>query len=655
MSRPRVTQLILILAAAGLLVAAGMLQFPLDRLSEGRHMVPPGNVVAETNPQLALLTTVCGWLRAPMVSVYWIRAEQQKQAGRHFEAMQTADLICQLMPNFPGVWDFHAWNMAWNISVTTHTPEERWLWVTNGMKLLRDRGIPLNPQALPLYKQLAWIFYDKMGGFMDEMHWEYKKRWAMEMQALLGAPPPGTTGEVISAFRPIAAAGLLDKDPRRQGRHEIQPDKFAELLKSQPVRGYLEELRKRFAAGDAEFQSQPLIKFAAEHLLDIYNRYSLDESVAVARRGPPALETEADKNLFAWINSRELAEFRRELVTFVRAQRLWNVYKMDPHWMLQLMEQYNVPIDWRIVRAHGLYWASYGVHVCGNADIEHIDSINTDRILLFCLRDMTYYGKLVFQGDLADPEAVSVAFLADWRFIEPAHREYIHWGMQERTAGRKDFKENIFRDGHINYLVDTIEMLYAGSRRNKARELLDWIVANYRPEGKDWEIADDLDAFVRYRLAADLKEGSLTLEDAVSQMAAAIQAGFESLVRGSSQEYQQSIEYAAYIHDTYMKQAPQRLRIPPFQVYLANTLAYMLARPETLGAHLDLADRVILYNKVDSDPQGSKLLLMIYDRVAPTLQWLCAQNGLDFQSSFPPPPGLKEYRQRLKGLSVPTK
>ena len=39
-----------------------------------------------------------------------------------------------------------------------------------GAKLLRDKGIPRNPKSLMLYKELAWIFFDKMGGFMDDKH-----------------------------------------------------------------------------------------------------------------------------------------------------------------------------------------------------------------------------------------------------------------------------------------------------------------------------------------------------------------------------------------------------------------------------------------------------------------------------------------------------
>ena len=217
MSRhPRVTQALWLGVAAVLLAAAGQLQPRLVKLGTTYELVQdssPGGSDLE-----ALLTIAPGGLRAPVVNYLWIRAEELKQQGKFYDAMQLADLICSLQPYFPGVWSFHSWNMAWNISVATHTPEERWMWVTNGMRLLRDRGIPVNPRSLILYKDLAWLFFSKMGSNLDDMHVVYKQRWAAEMQRLLGSPPQGQTSEVIDAFRPIAAAPVDKAAPAKGAR-----------------------------------------------------------------------------------------------------------------------------------------------------------------------------------------------------------------------------------------------------------------------------------------------------------------------------------------------------------------------------------------------------------------------------------------------------
>ena len=132
-------------------------------------------MLENTPPEYAFAIQAFGAFRSLIVNIAFIRAETYKEAGRYYDAMQLASWICQLQPRFPSVWAFQAWNMAWNISVTTFTAEERWNWVYNGVKLLRDDGIPYNPRSIELYKQLAWIFNNKMGENLDDHHWNYKR------------------------------------------------------------------------------------------------------------------------------------------------------------------------------------------------------------------------------------------------------------------------------------------------------------------------------------------------------------------------------------------------------------------------------------------------------------------------------------------------
>ena len=132
--------------------------------------------------------------RAFYVNYLWIRADKLKEEGKFYDAYQQAELICKLQRHFPGVWSFMSWNMAWNISVETHTPQERWRWVYNGVRLLRDQGIVYNPNSIQLYKDLGWIFLSKISGYLDDAHWVYKRQWALRMQDLLGAAPGNHAG-----------------------------------------------------------------------------------------------------------------------------------------------------------------------------------------------------------------------------------------------------------------------------------------------------------------------------------------------------------------------------------------------------------------------------------------------------------------------------
>src|SRR5262249_44510148 len=117
-----------------------------------------------------------GAFRGLFVNMLWIRANNLKEAGRYYEAMDPASTITKLQPRFPQVWAFHAWNMAYNISVTTQTPQERWQWVQSGIRLLRDQGIPANPNDLTLHRELAWIYLHKIQGFMDDANPYYKRQ-----------------------------------------------------------------------------------------------------------------------------------------------------------------------------------------------------------------------------------------------------------------------------------------------------------------------------------------------------------------------------------------------------------------------------------------------------------------------------------------------
>ena len=618
-TRSRLVELFWILLAVGFLTVAGTLQPPLDEQSRIYEINPPQ--VAENHPAKMLLMMAPGGLRAPIVNYLWIRAEDLKQKGRHHEAMQLADIICKLQPGFVGVWNFHSWNMAYNISVMTHTPEERWLWVYNGVKLLRDEGIPQNRKGQKLYLQLAWLFHHKMGGYTDEMHMAYKRRWAFLMQRVLGAAPYETTDETIEAFRLIAEAPL-DKDFRRQGKATIQKDQLAIVLSNEPVAIYADLLKAQgVEIGDG--------------LLNTYNRYSHDLPVDVVRVYPPSLETEKDKTLSRLINSTEHAEARYKLLSFIRAQTLWNVYKMDPEWMLKLMEKYG-PLDWRVVQSIGLYWSTYGVHVCEGRDLTNIDSLNTDRIVLFSLKALAWNGRLTYLENPEEPEWPRISWASDVRFIDSTHQEFILTGEANAKAQNRPFKYNEVQSGHVNFIIKSIQMLYASYRREEARELLEFLTDRYEMEG--WPYDLDLDDLVIETLN---KEGRPIPDRAYSQITSGLQTAFVQQARGNPRAHKESFAYARRVYNIYQKGAPTRLKLPDFRILVANSLANLLVRPAMMGINMSLIKRTELYSLADDRTQR-----MIYDVIAKTLREQCKSEGIDFGRAFPAPVGLEEYRRR---------
>ena len=182
-----------LVAMVGLLIAAGS---QLDYINAQREKmgVVINPALENAPPSLAWATVAMGAFRGLVVDILWMRADKLKEEGQFFDARQLAEWITTLQPRFAKVWEFHAWNMAYNISVAIpgSQPEQRWKWVRNGYELLRDKGIPLNPKSIALYRELARIFQHKMGGVSDDAHEYYK----LKLAEAIGPIPVGH-GDVL--------------------------------------------------------------------------------------------------------------------------------------------------------------------------------------------------------------------------------------------------------------------------------------------------------------------------------------------------------------------------------------------------------------------------------------------------------------------------
>src|ERR1044071_4347265 len=188
MQRDTINQLIAACVMVVCLAVSGVLAVSLTS-SSGRNKLVYTERAVEGDPPQVAAGIAMGAFRGLFVNILWIRANQMKEDGRFYEAMDLARAITKLQPRFPQVWVFHAWNMAYNISVATQTPVERWQWVKAGIDLLRLQGIPANPNDLLLHKELAWIFLHKVGGYMDDANVYYKRQLAAEWTEVLGPPP----------------------------------------------------------------------------------------------------------------------------------------------------------------------------------------------------------------------------------------------------------------------------------------------------------------------------------------------------------------------------------------------------------------------------------------------------------------------------------
>ena len=149
----------------------------------GRQTWPgqPANMgqVKDASPAIVFVTVALGGFRGLIADLLWFRISDLQERGRYFEVVQLAGWITKLEPYSTEVWAYHAWNMAYNISIMFPTPLDRWRWVKNGVALLRDEGLRLNPDAPRLHWELAWIYQHKIGSHWDDFspafRWYYAR------------------------------------------------------------------------------------------------------------------------------------------------------------------------------------------------------------------------------------------------------------------------------------------------------------------------------------------------------------------------------------------------------------------------------------------------------------------------------------------------
>lgn len=177
----RVKTILLLAAAAVLLCGAGRAGL---RLSQSR--IHAQVELRGAPPAVMFTSVVLGGFKGILADVLWLRASLLQEEGRYFELVQLSDWITRLEPGLGEVWSFHAWNLAYNISVMMPRQEDRWRWVQNGISLLRDQGIKYNSRDPQLYFELGWIFQNKLGESMDTMHLFYKRQLAGQVEAVMG-------------------------------------------------------------------------------------------------------------------------------------------------------------------------------------------------------------------------------------------------------------------------------------------------------------------------------------------------------------------------------------------------------------------------------------------------------------------------------------
>ncbi|MEM9560826.1 MAG: hypothetical protein AAF995_11005, partial [Planctomycetota bacterium] len=469
----------------------------------------------------------------------WIRANDKKEDGKFFEAVELSRAITRLQPRFPRVWVFHAWNMAYNISVTTQTPAERWQWVNAGVRLLRDEGIKANPREMLLYKELAWFFLHKIGGYTDDANLNYKRWLAQEWHDILGAPPEPAPRELTREDRIEQFAMWLDP-----------------IVKAPETRQTLAE-RSPGAAELADVYERALGESLGRNLL---RRYALFEALE-ARRELERDVQQAGPNTQAfyelWTDPAYTDQEWADLIAFTRRRVLIDEYNMRPLRMQRLTRQHG-PIDWRLPGAQSLYWASQGVEVGEQIvkvnNIDSLDFVNSYRIVGQSIQELWRQGSLYFNYvDVARGRPGYYQAVPNQYFVE-SYLPVLDKAVE--MAGIFESEKRVYRPfaaGYENFIKDAIIFFYRRGDTQRAVEwyerLATWDGQNLNDNFRAEELSVPLEEFV----AANTFERYGSPHIAKQEVFAALQGAIiTGLLVGDSETFNGMWSFATQVHAYYV-------------------------------------------------------------------------------------------------------
>jgi hypothetical protein len=427
------------------------------------------------------------------------------------------------------------------VAIPSSRPEERWHWVKNGFELLRDKGIEYNPNAIILYRSLAWIFQHKISGVTDDVHKYYKLRLIMDVGPLV---QPLTNEH----FKSMAAA----------------PRSLEELRSDEKLAQFLDQLR----ATDEKFADDK--KFPIEFLRIFNNEEGFSEQAVLV------MQDYAQTDVMTAMRD------------FCQAWELRNTWKFDIDLMIKLNEKYGPvtiekgvrePLNWEHPDAHAIYWAEKGLAEAGTQGVVgedyEIDEINTDRIVFHSLQNLFRTGRLIVYDAVLPAEAVesevgaedtvgaakygkSLYTIPDLRMFDSYNSAQIE--RIEKYSGEDGAGSRSLYTGHRNMLTNAVLAFYQAGHVKKAAQIYKDLQDRYpRPEN-----SVPIEVFCRERIKEEFE--GITIYDAMEACTTLLSEAYFRYAIYDDQEAMGKEQLARQVYDLYRKEdfEGERVTLPSF-------------------------------------------------------------------------------------------
>ena len=419
MNRFRTIVMYFWLAAVSLVLLGGIrfAESRLDGMVAEKRLRFTGQI--KNAPPMVIFTTVgLGSFRGLVADLLWLRAGTLKNKGSYFEQAQLARWITDLQPTFSGATAYLAWNMAYNISVTCSTPAERWRWVSEGIRLIRDQALIYNPEDWVLYKELAWIYQHKLGNVLDDGNLYYKIQLAREMTDVVGPAPD---------WKALAAA----------------PGGEKEFMAAYPPESPVWAAAK--AAGYPDYEA-------------LYS--------AFAKSSPAQLP----ESFLAGL--RRDGSLQKELLDYFRAELLRRRLKLDPKVIEEINRKYGT-LDWRVPESLAIYWATLGKkYVPTRVD----NTAMLDREITQSLYESFKAGRILMIDDKNFESLITVPNLA---LVDSVYQAYLDAQIRHDGAANK---RSSFYSARLNFIREAIAILFNYGNFSKAEKYFKLLVKEDGPQ-----------------------------------------------------------------------------------------------------------------------------------------------------------------------------
>ena len=607
---------------------------PVVAASAGRHKLSHTERAVDSDPPEVSLGITMGAFRGLFVNILWMRANDMKEAGMFHEAIELAKTITRLQPRFPRVWAFHAWNLAYNISVETQTPEERYQWVMAGVRLLRDEGIVANPNDLLLHKELAWIILHKIGGFTDDANRYYKREWAAEWTVVVGTPPRPEAdkrdrNDVIEMYAqwltPIAEA----------------PGTIAGVIEAAPeAKALIDELRSR-AGLEPDIE---LLRRWTQH--DVIKN-SPRRGIIEAAFGPK------NKAFAELLDDPKYKEAWKVLIAHVRKRVITDDYHMSPRKMIRYTRKFG-PLDWRHPGSHGLYWAAQGTERTltrfDEYNRKNFDFVNTDRMVMQAIQSLYRTGDLYFNylAYLSSKGHGYFQGMPNPYFVESygdIYEDVVKRGgvYEDPSRPRRNYAV-----GYENFLEDAISFFYRRGERARAekwyKKLRTWKGQNVHNQQMKSKMFGTLDEFVK----ANLYDRYTSPHVASAQVMGSLQGAYQALIRGDTDLFRGQFNFARQVHKYFFDaqynpvvasqgtEARMEWMDRDFRYLAGGVFAVTIENLPFDEAALAYTYAPVSLQKYAYD--------MLYEKFKPSMDEAMKNGGEAFETLFPEPEGMDEFR-----------